>query len=196
MQDFRDDAASHEMLAYHCPRYQEFPRIELYMDQVLTILEEALRPFALNDKEKLITSTMVNNYVKQGVVMPPKKKRYSCEHLAYLMTVCILKQVLPLSDICQLIKLQISTCPLQQAYDYFCDALEASLQSVFMQGMAGNMRTSSLPEGELIYCVTLAFANKMYLQKYLQYRRREGIVTLPRSLQTSQTLSLPEQTIG
>ena len=103
MQDFRDDAASHEMLAYHCPRYQEFPRIELYMDQVLTILEEALRPFALNDKEKLITSTMVNNYVKQGVVMPPKKKRYSCEHLAYLMTVCILKQVLPLSDICQLI---------------------------------------------------------------------------------------------
>lgn len=194
MQDFRKDVASQEMLAYRCPRYQDFPKIELYMDQVLTILDEVLRPFAINPKEKLITSTMVNNYVKQGVVLPPRKKRYSRQHLAYLVPVCVLKQVLPLSDICQLIKLQTATCPLEQAYDYFCDALETALQNVFLHGRAGEMRNSSLPGGELMYCGTLAFANKIYLQKFLQYRLREGIVTQPKPLPNTPLLTLPEQT--
>ena len=179
MQDFRDSAVSREILAYHCPRYSEFPNVELYMDQVLTILEEALRPFAINDKEKLITSTMVNNYVKQGVVLPPQKKRYSRQHLAYLMTVCVLKQVLPLSDICRLVKLQISVCPLEQAYDYFCEALEAALENVFLHSGAGGMRPGGLPEAELVYSGTLAFANKIYLQKYLQFRGQTHSLSRP-----------------
>lgn len=170
MQAFRNSAASREMLDFHCPRYNEFPSVELYMDQVLTVLDEALRPFAIDDKEKLITSTMVNNYVKQGVVLPPQKKRYSRQHLAYLMTVCILKHVLPLSDICRLFKLQISVCPLEQAYDYFCEALETALQNVFLYGASGGMRAGSIPESELTYSGTLAFANKIYIQKYLQYK--------------------------
>lgn len=160
-----------EILRFRCPRYADFPQVELYMDQVLTVLEQALLPFAPAGKEKLITSTMINNYVKQGLVDPPQKKRYNRNHLAYLLVVCVLKQVLPIADICTLIRMQINSSPIEEAYDYFCDILEAALSAIFTQN--GRQFTDRLagqqPEGSaLVRAAALAFANKMYLQKYLQ----------------------------
>ncbi len=165
------EAWTEAVLNFHCPRYAEFPQVELYMDQVLTVLEQSLAPFDADGKEKLITSTMVNNYVKQGVVQPPQKKRYNRNHLAYLMVVCVLKQVLPIADICRGIRLQIDTCPIAQAYDYFCEALESALVAVFTKNSAAFIEQPSgtLPEAQLVRAATLAFANKVYLQTYLQY---------------------------
>lgn len=42
---------------------------------------------------------MINNYVKTGLIPHPDKKKYTKEHLAGLMAVCMLKQVLPIQDI-------------------------------------------------------------------------------------------------
>lgn len=94
-----------EVLQFHCPRYAEFPQVDLYMDQVLQVLEQALAPFDPPGREKLLTSTMVNNYVKQNLLPPPCKKRYGRDHLAYLLMICVLKQVLPIGDIYQLVHL-------------------------------------------------------------------------------------------
>lgn len=47
----------------------------------------------------LLTSSMINNYVKTGLIPHPDKKKYTKEHLAGLMAVCMLKQVLPIQDI-------------------------------------------------------------------------------------------------
>lgn len=159
-----------EILHFHCPRYADFPQVELYMDQVLTVLEQALAPFAPHGKEKLLTSTMVNNYVKQGVVSPPQKKRYNRNHLAYLLVVCVLKQFLPLSDICRLIRIQIAAYPIEQAYDYFCDVLEAALQSVFLQKEQPFVQSLNhpAPEAALVRAAAMAFANKVYLQKQVE----------------------------
>ena len=33
-----------EAAEFHCPRYRELPALELYMDQVLTLVESVLRP--------------------------------------------------------------------------------------------------------------------------------------------------------
>lgn len=161
-----------EVLRFRCPRYAEFPQVELYMDQVLTVLEQALQPFEPAGKEKLITSTMINNYVKQGIVSPPEKKRYNRNHLAYLLVVCLLKQVLPIADICKLIRLQIDAYPIEEAYDYFCEVLEAALQVVFTQAtqpLGGSLPDSRTAGGAFVKAAALAFANKMYLQKQLQY---------------------------
>lgn len=159
------------VLNFHCPRYAEFPQVELYMDQVLKVIEQSLAPIDKGGKEKLITSTMVNNYVKQGVVQPPQKKRYNRTHLAYLMVVCVLKQVLPIADICRGIRLQIAICPVAQAYDYFCESLESALVAVFTKNSAAFIEQppGTLPEAQLVRAATLAFANKVYLQTYLQY---------------------------
>ncbi|MFQ7058586.1 MAG: DUF1836 domain-containing protein [Turicibacter sanguinis] len=43
---------------------------------------------------------MLNNYVKQKVVSPPLNRRYNEKHLAYLIVVCLLKQVYSLTEIC------------------------------------------------------------------------------------------------
>ena len=45
MERFEDSPLAQEMTQFHCPRMNEFPDLELYMDQVLTILQNVLSPF-------------------------------------------------------------------------------------------------------------------------------------------------------
>lgn len=158
-----------EVLQFHCPRYAEFPQVDLYMDQVLQVLEQALAPFDPPGREKLLTSTMVNNYVKQNLLPPPCKKRYGRDHLAYLLMICVLKQVLPIGDIYQLVHLQTDDCATGEAYDYFCDTLETALTAVFTGDGAkiADPPPGTLPDAKLVWAAAYAFANKVYLQKYL-----------------------------
>ena len=51
----------------------------------------------------LLTNSMINNYVKNGVLPHPEKKKYSRQHLAALITICMLKQVLTIPDIATLL---------------------------------------------------------------------------------------------
>ncbi|MBQ9921517.1 MAG: DUF1836 domain-containing protein [Clostridia bacterium] len=66
------DLNTKEILEFHLPRWDELPEIELYMDQVVYTLEKKLEIFAEDESQKIITSTMINNYVKQKVVKPPE----------------------------------------------------------------------------------------------------------------------------
>lgn len=76
------------------PAWEELPGIPLYMDQVILYLGESLELFQ-REGSSLLTSSMINNYVKTGLIPHPEKKKYTKEHLAGLMAVCMLKQVLP-----------------------------------------------------------------------------------------------------
>ena len=113
------------------PRWEELPDMDLYMDQVVTLLNEYLKPFHAKDQEKMVTSTMINNYVKHGIVSPPVKKKYTKNHVAYLMVVCILKMVYRMDEISKLIRVQIYKYPIDQAYNYFCAELECCLKCIF-----------------------------------------------------------------
>jgi len=75
--------------------YDVFPDIDLYMDQVLGYV--ARKPGSFRDDDRL-TSAMVNNYVKAGILPRAKGKKYTHEHLAYLMLISRLKQVLSVKD--------------------------------------------------------------------------------------------------
>ena len=113
-----------ESLEFHIPRFNELPRVPLYKDQVITYLENLVKEINIDNEEKILTPTMLNNYVKQRVVSPPKDKKYNEKHLAYLIVVCLLKQVFSLQEICELINIQIESCPIEVAYDYFCSEVE------------------------------------------------------------------------
>lgn len=78
------------------PAWEDLPALELYMDQVITLLEQYLSVFGGG---KIITQSMINNYVKLGIMPPPVKKRYSRRHLAYLIIICFLKQTLNMETI-------------------------------------------------------------------------------------------------
>lgn len=77
----------------------EFPKILLYMDQLLTFFEESLGVFCRSQRESILTKTMVNNYVKAKLLPPPKNKKYSRDQLMQLMLICHLKNVLSIDDL-------------------------------------------------------------------------------------------------
>ena len=60
---------------FHMPRYDEIPDIDLYMDQLLVYIDKVLAPLSVNEQEKALTTSMVNNYVKQGILPATVKKR-------------------------------------------------------------------------------------------------------------------------
>ena len=78
-----------ELDTFQCPKWEQLPDFDVYMDQVIFFINDRLSPlFFLEDKpDKVITSNMVNNYVKNSIVHPPIKKHYKQYHLAYLIAV-------------------------------------------------------------------------------------------------------------
>lgn len=156
--------------APRCPRLAEFPQVELYMDQVLSVLEGACLPFCppLVGKERLLTPAMINNYVKQGLLPPPRKKRYQPRHLAALLLICLLKSLLPVSDVKRLLVSCFETEGELQpaAYDYFCTALEQAFADE-----APPEAPASLPRPRalLIRQAAEAYARKVRLQISLNH---------------------------
>ncbi len=80
-------------------RPENMPDIKLYMDQVTTFMEEELRASKRHKEDKVLTKTMVNNYVKNDLLPPPEKKKYSKDHLLTLMFIYYFKNVLSIQDI-------------------------------------------------------------------------------------------------
>lgn len=111
---------------FHCPRWRELPDLGLYMDQVLLVVEGALRPLFPNDPV-VLTSTMVNNYVKQQVLTPSEKKKYGREHLAVLIAITVLKRVLSVAEIRAVLERLTRTSQPDRGYDRFCALLECRL---------------------------------------------------------------------
>ena len=66
-----------ESLEFHIPRFNELPRVPLYKDQVITYLENLGEQIGIEGDEKVITPTMLNHYVRQKIVSPPKDKKYN-----------------------------------------------------------------------------------------------------------------------
>jgi hypothetical protein len=81
-------------------KWEELPDISLYMDQIISYMPRQLIHF---DDRDTLTSAMVNNYIKDGIVPRAEGKRYGPVHLAYLTAVCALKKVLSVRDISNLI---------------------------------------------------------------------------------------------
>lgn len=78
---------------------ESIPNIDLYMDQVITLFEEKLAHTKRNQNDKLLTKTMINNYAKDKLLMPAKKKKYTKEHIILMILLYEMKQILTISDI-------------------------------------------------------------------------------------------------
>lgn len=117
----------------HLPRWHELPDIELYMDQVITLIEKYLSPLITLEKHTLLTSSMVNNYVKHGLIPAPVKKRYNQKHLAFLIAITLLKQVLTLPEIKQGILFQGATVGIREAYNLFCQEQERAIYVILLK---------------------------------------------------------------
>lgn len=111
---------------WHLPRWHELPQIELYMDQVVVFLEAQLGKLWLPE-EKFITAAMINNYVKQGLLPKPIKKRYGRPQLARLIVITLSKQTVSLTDIKTAFDFALWEHDTAQVYDMFCYQQEQAL---------------------------------------------------------------------
>lgn len=105
--------------------WEQLPDIALYMDQIISFMPRQLIHF---DDRDALTSAMVNNYIKEGLVPRADGKRYGPIHLGYLTAVCALKKVLPVRDIGTLFSAgqEHGKSP-EDLYAYFCHALDRAL---------------------------------------------------------------------
>lgn len=172
---------TYKYLEFHCPRWSELPELELYMDQVLSIIEKNLSLFKekqecdekskeKDDKERgsspLLTPTMINNYVKHKLLPPPLKKRYSKEHLALLHIICLAKRVLSMNEIKAVIDAFGDEYDVSYKYDLFCDEIENALKITFGSELPGtNIVNSDIPASHAVLCAfARSFSHKIYVQ--------------------------------
>ena len=105
--------------------WETFPDLALYMDQVLAYMPRQLIHYG---EGEVLTSAMVNNYIKDGLMPRADGKRYSRRHLAYLTAICVLKQVLSVKETARLISAgsELHNSP-EALYGHFCRKLDAAL---------------------------------------------------------------------
>ena len=153
-----------ELGKFHIPRYEDLPDIELYMDQVVALLNKNLYIIANNDN--VITPSMVNNYVKFGLIPAPVGKRYTRKHLCYMTALCFLKQILSMNEIKLLVTHQLKYSTELDLYNLFCTELE----KFFKNCSSFDPHQPTLCDEKvhcLIYCAK-AIAYKLHAQKYIQ----------------------------
>ena len=161
-----------DIMNYHCPRFDELPEIELYIDQVIYILEHNLAIFNKDTDPPLITSSMINNYVKQHILKPPVKKKYNRSHLSCLFVICIFKRLMSLSQIRASITMTRRLFSLENGYNIFCDVLEQALKHAFdpKNNPAVLINENDVQEIAALKAIVTSFANIVLADRIIEIR--------------------------
>ena len=102
------------------PKWEDIPNIDLYLDQVLLYVNQVCAPIS-PDKDKGLTASMVNNYVKHGYLTKPDKKKYQRKQIARLIAITTLKSVFSIQEIAQTLNTLQTQARSDQLYDAFVD---------------------------------------------------------------------------
>ena len=100
------------------PKWEDIPNIDLYLDQVLLYVNQVCAPIS-PDKDKGLTASMVNNYVKHGYLTKPDKKKYQRRQIARLIAITTLKSVFSIQEIAQTLNTLQTQASSDQLYDAF-----------------------------------------------------------------------------
>ena len=77
----------------------EIPAIDLYLDQITSLASEKLKEGSPHFYDRVLTKTMINNYSKDGLIIPTKGKKYSKEHIIQMLLVYSMKNTLSIGEI-------------------------------------------------------------------------------------------------
>ncbi len=103
--------------------WELIPDLGLYMDQVITFVERQCKELFM-EGDRIFTPSMVNNYVKIGLVGRPVAKKYSRDQLAQLLMICVLKQSISTENMKTLVQPPENTA-MQAHYENFCQTERA-----------------------------------------------------------------------
>ena len=162
-----------DLLNYHCPRWNELPEIELYIDQVTYFLQKNLSVFTKDKENPIITSSMINNYVKQNILEPPIKKKYNRQHLSYLFVICILKRLMSISEIGDSIVTMKKIVTVEEGYNMFCEELENAIKRTFKPELETKPTSieKDIREYATLRAMVTAFANCILVDRLILLRK-------------------------
>lgn len=98
--------------------YESLPNIDLYMDQLLSIV----------GAEEL-TKAMVNNYAKAGLLPRAVGKRYQKEHVVALSLIAQLKEVYSVNELSELME-YVREKDHEEVYESYRSYLEEAIKAV------------------------------------------------------------------
>lgn len=163
-----------DLIKYHCPRWDELPQIDLYIDQVICVLQNNLSIFSKDKQTPIITASMINNYVKQGIIDAPIKKKYNRQQISHLFVICILKRLMSISEIDDSIKTIKKTCTVEEGYNLFCDELENALKKTFNpEKYIENKPKEDTREYETLKAMISAFVNCILVDRLILLRKNK-----------------------
>lgn len=150
---------------FRLPKYEEIPNMGLYLDQVAKYISEFLAPL----QGAALTSSMISNYVKKGLIKSPVKKMYYRDQIVYLFFIAVSKSVLSLEGLQTLIRLQQETYELRTTYEYFRRELENILFFIFgLKDSPDVVGTELTEEKTVLRNTIITVAHKVYLDKCVQ----------------------------
>lgn len=119
-------------IKFNLPAYGEIPDVGLYLEQVTKYVAGYVLPMGSFS----VTSSMISNYVKKGLVKKPVKKLYYREQIAEIFVIVLAKLVLALEDTRILFKEQEDKEDKEnkeegRLYTRFCENLYDQFERVF-----------------------------------------------------------------
>ena len=139
-----------------------FPSLNLYMDQVLEILSQNSIFLA---KEEKLTSAMVNNYIKEGLLPRAKGKKYSKQHVALLTIISRLKQILSVKEISSLMVLFGKEEVPQEKREALYDNIYFKFKSILNKETEAVQKKLTQADDKDINFLILDLAISSYVQK-------------------------------
>ena len=149
--------------------WEQLPDFALYMDQVLSYMDRQVIRF---DEDDCLTSAMVNNYTKSGLVPRAAGKKYNREHLAYLTAICVLKRVMSTRDMDLLIKQELQgERSVADGYAAFCESLDKAL-NITADEMELYLDESTLADAAIHFAL-LSYAAGVASNRYVSLLRQQ-----------------------
>ena len=77
----------------------DIPSIDLYLDQIISLVNEKRKEGSPRFADRALTKTMINNYSKDGLLSPIKGKKYTKEQILQMLLVYEMKNTLSIGEI-------------------------------------------------------------------------------------------------
>lgn len=154
---------------FRLPRFSEVPDVGLYLEQTTKYINGYLTPLGFE-----ITGSMIRNYVKMGLVDNPVQKQYYSNHIAHLIAITVLKNVISLDNIALLFENQRKIYTDEMAYDYLCMEFENVLHYQFsLKSSLDKIGKTNSVEKTILRSAIIAVSHIIYLKTYFDKIKTE-----------------------
>lgn len=149
---------------FKLPRWDDLPSVDLYLEQVLTLLDEWLGDYLSDGRKKVMTKTMVNNYVKQQYLKAPVNKKYDRVAVACLFVIALLKPIYTIEEISRFIRQAIDFSSPAESFNQFCEMTEDAVRHAFERTSMPKTKNEGDPR-DLFWNLCNSLACQLYVKK-------------------------------